>query len=49
VEVPSPGDYRLFLDFRHDNAVRTAEFTVRVPPGKPSTSSTNEGNNGHGH
>jgi hypothetical protein len=49
VEVPSPGDYRLFLDFRHDNAVRTAEFTVRVPPGKPSTSSTNEWNNGHGH
>lgn len=29
VEVPTAGDYRLFLDFRHDDTVRTAEFTVR--------------------
>ncbi|MFJ7217603.1 hypothetical protein [Amycolatopsis sp. NPDC098790] len=27
-EVPSAGTYRLFLDFRHDGVVRTAEFTV---------------------
>ncbi|TDE15789.1 hypothetical protein [Jiangella asiatica] len=27
----SAGDYRLFLDFKHDGVVRTAEFTVRVP------------------
>ncbi|BBG03690.1 MULTISPECIES: hypothetical protein [Pseudonocardia] len=27
-EVPSAGTYRLFLDFRHDDVVRTAEFTV---------------------
>jgi hypothetical protein len=27
-EVPSAGRYRLFLDFRHDGAVRTAELTV---------------------
>ncbi|WP_367138127.1 hypothetical protein [Saccharothrix sp. HUAS TT1] len=27
-EVPSAGRYRLFLDFRHDGVVRTAEFTV---------------------
>ncbi|MFC4565540.1 hypothetical protein ACFO4E_27095 [Nocardiopsis mangrovi] len=27
-EVPSAGDYRLFLDFRHDGEVRTAEFTA---------------------
>lgn len=27
-EVPSAGTYRLFLDFRHDDAVHTAEFTV---------------------
>jgi hypothetical protein len=27
-EVPSAGHYRLFLDFQHDNTVRTAEFTV---------------------
>jgi hypothetical protein len=26
--VPSAGDYRLFLDFRHGNRVRTAAFTV---------------------
>ncbi|WP_409331540.1 hypothetical protein [Trujillonella humicola] len=29
--APSPGTYRLFLDFRHGDAVRTAEFTVEVP------------------
>jgi hypothetical protein len=27
-EVPSRGTYRLFLDFRHEDTVRTAEFTV---------------------
>ena len=27
-EVPSAGRYRLFLDFQHDDTVRTAEFTV---------------------
>jgi hypothetical protein len=27
-EVPSAGAYRLFLDFQHAGAVRTAEFTV---------------------
>ena len=27
-EVPSPGDYRLFLDFRHGDVVRTAELAV---------------------
>ncbi|WP_433558030.1 hypothetical protein ACQPWY_04875 [Pseudonocardia xinjiangensis] len=27
-DVPTAGTYRLFLDFRHDGAVRTAEFTV---------------------
>lgn len=26
--APTTGDYRLFLDFRHDGAVRTAEFTA---------------------
>ncbi|SFF76440.1 hypothetical protein [Blastococcus tunisiensis] len=28
--APSAGDYRLFLDFRHEDVVRTAEFTVRA-------------------
>ena len=26
--APSPGSYRLFLEFKHDGVVRTAEFTV---------------------
>ena len=38
VEVPTAGTYRLFLDFQHDNKVRTAEFTL----------STHE-EGGHGH
>ncbi|MEV0972573.1 hypothetical protein [Microtetraspora glauca] len=29
-EVPSRGDYRLFLDFQHKGEVRTADFTVRA-------------------
>jgi hypothetical protein len=33
VEVPSPGDYRLFFDFAHRGEVRTAAFTVHVPAG----------------
>lgn len=28
--APTAGDYRLFLDFRHDDVVRTAELTVRA-------------------
>ncbi|GAC77958.1 hypothetical protein SAMN04488550_3346 [Gordonia malaquae] len=32
--APSAGDYRLFLDFKHNGTVRTAEFTVsaETPP-----------------
>jgi hypothetical protein len=30
-EVPTAGSYRLFLDFRHGDKVRTAEFTVHTP------------------
>ena len=29
--APSAGTYRLFLDFRHGDVVRTAAFTVEVP------------------
>lgn len=29
IELPGPGTYRFFLDFKHDDAVRTADFTVR--------------------
>ncbi|MFF3314694.1 hypothetical protein ACFYV5_04180 [Streptomyces sp. NPDC003035] len=28
--APSAGTYRLYLDFQHDDVVRTAEFTVRT-------------------
>jgi hypothetical protein len=28
---PTPGRYRLHLQFRHEGAVRTAELTVEVP------------------
>lgn len=37
VEVPSTGSYRLYLDFQHGGAVRTAEFTAVA------------GDAGHGH
>ncbi len=30
--APSAGDYRLFLDFKHNGTVRTAEFTVTAEP-----------------
>lgn len=30
VEVPTPGIYRLFLDFQHDGVVRTAPFVLAV-------------------
>ena len=30
--TPSAGTYRLFLDFRHDDVVRTAEFTAEGTP-----------------
>ena len=30
VEYPSPGRYRLFLQFRHDGRVQTAAFTQEV-------------------
>ncbi|MFI9843631.1 hypothetical protein ACIHFD_41795 [Nonomuraea sp. NPDC051941] len=45
-EVPSTGDYRLFLDFQHEGEVRTADFTLgtgrqpAIPTPTPS---------GHGH
>ena len=34
--VPSAGDYRLFLDFRHGDKVRTAAFTVAAGPAERS-------------
>jgi hypothetical protein len=47
---PSDGSYRLFLDFKHQNVVRTAEFTVSVDGGPQSPSSTAPpAESGHGH
>ncbi|MFD3375058.1 MULTISPECIES: hypothetical protein [unclassified Streptomyces] len=55
--APSPGAYRLFLDFKHQGVVRTAEFTVHAgetPGGNGDNSETAEGtaeetSDGHGH
>lgn len=35
VEVPSRGDYRLYLDFRHAGTVRTADLTVAAGQHEP--------------
>ncbi|HET9141786.1 hypothetical protein [Actinophytocola sp.] len=52
VTVPTPGRYRLFLDFQHGGRVRTAEFTVdttgTAPPVPPATTPSAEGPHGHG-
>lgn len=58
--APSAGAYRLFLDFRHDDEVRTAGFTVDVgarhpAPGQATSGHTDatpqpaESEEGHGH
>ena len=46
---PSPGRYRLFLDFQHGGVVRTAQFTVTVGDGGPGATSTSPGGDGHDH
>ncbi|MEU1842328.1 hypothetical protein [Micromonospora sediminicola] len=59
-EVPSAGAYRLYLDFRHGDAVHTAEFTVvagdQAPPAPTGPATTTaptpdagHGTPGHGH
>jgi hypothetical protein len=53
-EVPSPGAYRLFLDFQHRGTVRTAAFTavtegVAVPSAAAPTPSAGHGADGHTH
>ncbi|MFE5793739.1 hypothetical protein ACFQ8C_14355 [Streptomyces sp. NPDC056503] len=54
--APSPGTYRLFLDFRHEGEVRTAAFTVKAgapatPPAPAATPSetAEHGAGGHAH
>ncbi|MFG1958605.1 hypothetical protein [Nonomuraea sp. NPDC049028] len=54
-EVPSTGDYRLFLDFQHDGEVRTADFTLgageqsALPKATPTATPSGHGADGHGH
>jgi hypothetical protein len=46
---PSTGSYRLFLDFQHRDAVRTAAFTVNVTDAAATTVPAPAGGGGHGH
>ncbi|QYC41694.1 hypothetical protein Nocox_20425 [Nonomuraea coxensis DSM 45129] len=54
-EVPSTGDYRLFLDFQHKGEVRTADFTLgagerpQVAASEPTPEPSKHGDDGHGH
>ncbi|MFC7329154.1 hypothetical protein [Marinactinospora rubrisoli] len=48
-EVPSGGTYRLFLDFKHDGGVHTAEFTVPASAGERSAPAPEDSGTGHGH
>ncbi|WP_305094213.1 hypothetical protein [Prescottella sp. R16] len=51
-QAPSSGTYRLFLDFRHEGTVRTAEFTVPVGPAattpgtEPTSTPSHDGHEG---
>ncbi|MEV4020317.1 hypothetical protein AB0J35_58550 [Nonomuraea angiospora] len=49
-EVPSNGDYRLFLDFQHDGEVRTADFTLGAGgrPASPAPTPSGHGDDNHG-
>jgi hypothetical protein len=48
-EVPSAGEYRLFLDFQHGGVVRTAEFTVATNGAAPAAPAETTGDHGDGH
>ncbi|WP_433560246.1 hypothetical protein ACQPWY_35305 [Pseudonocardia xinjiangensis] len=47
--VPSAGTYRLFLDFRHGDVVRTAEFTVPTGAAVADVAPPAGHSDGHGH
>ncbi|WP_316519988.1 hypothetical protein [Kitasatospora brasiliensis] len=53
--APSTGSYRLFLDFKHQDTVRTAAFTVTTDstaapaPAAPATAEHTEGTDDHQH
>lgn len=49
-QVPSVGAYRLFLDFRHEGVVRTAEFTAAAAPsGSEASAGSHSGGKDDGH
>jgi hypothetical protein len=45
--APSGGVYRLYLDFQHDDGVRTAEFTVRTTATAPGPDAAPRAASGH--
>lgn len=49
VEVPSPGAYRLFLQFQHEHRVHTVAFTMQASEGRADTdmSEHRSGHRGH--
>ncbi|MGI5346722.1 hypothetical protein ACQEU8_00820 [Streptomyces sp. CA-250714] len=50
--APSAGTYRLYLDFQHNDVVRTAEFTVRTtatPPREDASAPAAPEHRGHHH
>jgi hypothetical protein len=49
-EVPSPGRYHLYLNFKHEGVVRTAAFTVTVTgSAAPSSPKSQDDESGAGH
>jgi hypothetical protein len=48
-EVPSPGVYRLYLDFQHGGKVRTAEFTATTAGVTQPPAPTDHDADGHTH
>ncbi|MFE7135368.1 hypothetical protein ACFVIM_31360 [Streptomyces sp. NPDC057638] len=47
--APTAGTYRLYLDFQHDEVVRTAEFTVRTATATPHPEAAPPAAHEHGH
>ena len=46
---PSPGSYRLYLDFQHRGVVRTAAFSVNIGGEAAQTPPPGGGQTGHHH
>lgn len=47
--VPSPGSYRLFLDFKHEGVVRTASFALTTSGHPQPAQQSAQQPSGHGH